>query len=139
MILYGNRKFVANFSGIARPLNELTEANTPFEWTKARQRAFDELKDALTSSPVLRSADFTRPFQLHTDWAKTGLGVVLSQRDDGKHKYVVAYASRNTNKAESNYSIYERKALAVVSAVTHFRHYLYGKRFTLITDHQPLE
>ena len=96
-------------------------------WAEAWQHAFDELKGALTSSPVLRSPDFQRPFDLHTDRAKTGLGAVLSQCGDDKHEYVVAYASRRNNKAESNYSRYEGEALAVVWAVTHFRHYVYGK------------
>ena len=64
---------------------------------------------------------------------------MLSQRDDDKNEYVIVYASRSNNKAESNYSIYEGEALAVVWVVTHFRHYLYGKPFVLVADHQPLE
>ena len=87
------RKFVPNFSNLAKPLNELMQANTPFEWTTAREGAFQALKSALVSSRVLRAPDFKRPFELHTDWAKTGLGAVLSQRDDDRNEYVIAYAS----------------------------------------------
>ena len=65
------RKFVPNFSNLAKPLNELTHANTPFEWTTAREGAFQELKNALISSPRLRALDFKRLFELHSDWAKT--------------------------------------------------------------------
>ena len=79
------------------------------------------------------------PFELHTDWAKTSLGAVLSQRDDDKNEYVIAYASCSNNRPKSNFSSYEGEALAVVWAVTHFRHYLYGNPLTLVTDHQPLE
>ena len=82
------------------------------------------------------ATDFKRPFELHTDWAKTSLGSLLSHRDDGMNEYVVAYASCNDNKAESNYSSYEGEALAVVWAVTHYRHYLYSKSLTILTDHQ---
>ena len=85
----------------------------------------------------MRSPDFGRPFELHIDWAKTGLGAVLSQKDSEDREYVVAYASRSNNKAEGNYSGYEGEALAVVWAVTHFRHFLYGRRSRLTTDHQP--
>ena len=101
--------FRPNFSNLAKPLNELTQANTPFEWTTAREGAFQELKGALVSLPVVRAPDFNRPFELHTDWAKTGLGVVLPQRDDDKIEYVIAYVSRSNNKAESNYLVMREK------------------------------
>ena len=61
------QKLVFNFSNLAKPLNEFTQANTPFEWTTAREGAFPEVKNALVSSPVLRALDFKRPFELHTD------------------------------------------------------------------------
>ena len=61
------RKFVPNFSNLAKPLNELTQADTPFEWTTAREGAFQELKNALISLPFLKALDFERPFELHTD------------------------------------------------------------------------
>ena len=62
-----------------------------------------------------------------------------SQQDDDGNEYVIAYASRSNNKAEGNYSIYEEEALEVAWAVTHFRHYVYGKLFTLVTHHEPLK
>jgi hypothetical protein len=87
---------------------------------------------------MLRRPDVSKSFQLHTDWSSLGLGAVLTQKDDLSREYVVAYALRSNNMAEANYSSYEGKALAAVWAIVHFRPYLYGQRFTLVTDHQPL-
>ncbi|CAM6127310.1 unnamed protein product [Calypogeia fissa] len=67
------------------------------------------------------------------------LGAVLTQQDEQKKEFVVAFASRSNNAAESRYSSYERECLAVVWAVAHFRCYLFGTPFTLVTDHQPLK
>ena len=67
------------------------------------------------------------------------LGAVLTQKDDAGREYVITYASRNNNDAEAKYSSYEGECLAVVWGVAHFRPYLYGQRFTLATDHQPLK
>jgi len=88
---------------------------------------------------VLRRPDARRPFQLHTDWSMLGIGAVLTQKDNDGKEYVIAYASRSNNDAEAKYSSYEGECLAVVWAVTHFRPYLYGQSFTLVTDHQPLK
>ena len=83
--------------------------------------------------------DSSRPFQLHTNWSVEGLGAVSAQKDDVGQEYVIAFASTSNNNAESNYSFYEGEALAAVWAIAHFRPYLYGQRFTLVTNHQPLK
>ena len=101
--------------------------------------AFEALKKALGSAPVLRRPDTRRPFQLHTDWSMLGLGSVLTQKDDDGKEYVIAYASRSNNDAEAKYSSYEGECLVVAWAVAHFRPYLYGQSFTLVIDHQPLK
>ena len=103
------------------------------------KRRLNTLKKHLTEAPILRRPDFDREFELHTDWSAQGLGAVLTQRDDEGNEYVVAYASRSCNKTERNYSSYHGECLAAVWAVSHFRYYLYGRKFTLITDHEPLE
>ena len=87
----------------------------------------------------MRPPDFDRPFELHNDWAKTGLGAELGQKDSDGKEYVVSFASRSNNRAESNNSSYKGEALAAVWGVTHYWHYLHGKAFALISDHQPLE
>jgi hypothetical protein len=83
----------------------------------------------------LRRPDYNRGFEVHTDWSGVGLGAVLVQRDDENREYVLAYASRSNNMTKRNYSSYAGKCLAVVWGVSHFRVYLYGRRFTLLTDH----
>ena len=76
---------------------------------------------------MLRRPDVSRAFQLHTDWSAVGLGAVLTQKDEEGKEYVVAYASRSNNSAESNYSSYEGEALAAIWTIAHFRPYLYGQ------------
>ena len=95
------------------------------------------LKSKLTTSPVFTFPRFTDPFLVATDASDTAIGGVLSQVQDG-HERVIAYWSRQLHKAEHNYSIIEREALAVVGAVKEFYPYLYGFPFKLITDHNPL-
>ena len=92
----------------------------------AQEAAFEALKHALGSAPVLRRPDARRPFQLHTHWSMLGIGDVFSQKDDDGKEYVIAYASRSNNDAESKDSSYEGECLAVVWAVAHFCPYLYG-------------
>jgi hypothetical protein len=87
---------------------------------------------------VLRCPNVSKSYQLHTDWSSLGLGALLIQNDDYGRQYVIAYASQSNNTAEANYSSYEGEALAAVWAIVHFRPYLYGQRFTFITNHQPL-
>ena len=86
----------------------------------------------------MRLPDHSLPFILYTDWNSNGLGVILAQVSSDGEEYVVAYASRSNNRAESNYSSYHGELLAAIWAIQHFQPYLYGRHFTLITDHQPL-
>ena len=110
---------------------------TAYSWTNKQQEAFDELKKAITTAPVVRYSDFEKPFLLYTDASLTGLGAVLAQKE-GKEEYVIAYASRTLSAAERNYGITELECLAIVWAVKYFRHYVYGSKLTIITDHSAL-
>ena len=83
--------------------------------------------------------NYTRPFQLQTDWSQDGVGAVLIHYDEAGQEFVVAFASRSCNDAERNYSAYDGESLAAVWAVQHFRHYLIGSPFLLLTDHKALE
>ncbi len=98
-----------------------------------------ELKARLVAALIMRRLIRGRPFQLHTDWNMLGLGAVLTQCDDEGKEFVVAYANRSNNAAESHYSSYEGECLATVWAIAHFRCYLFGTQFTLVTNHQPLK
>lgn len=132
------RRFVRGFADIARPLHKLTERNAVFRWTEGCQTAFDTLRVALTSAPILAYPDNTRPFILDTDASNTGIGGVLSQKDaDGEEK-VIAYASRALSKPERNYCVTRRELLAAVYFTKHFRLYLLGQPFILRTDQDSL-
>lgn len=131
------RKFIPNFSKITLPLVKLLRKNVNYEWTSLQQSAFENLKLLLCSEPVLQYPDFTKEFYLTTDASNYAIGAVLSQNDP-PNDLPIAYASRTLNKAESNYSTTEKELLAIIWSVKHFRPYLYGKKFTIITDHKPL-
>nr|XP_034195201.1 uncharacterized protein LOC117611376 [Osmia lignaria] len=131
------RRFIKSFSKIAKPLSDLTKKEQKFEWTQQQQQAFIILRDKLCEEPILQYPDFTQPFNITTDASGIAVGAVLSQGEIGKDQ-PVSYTSRVLNKAETQYSATERELLAVVYAVTHFRPYIYGRKFYLITDHKPL-
>jgi len=132
------RRFIENFSKRAQPLTRLTSKKTKWQWTTEEENAFAELKNALTTAPVLACPDFTKTFYLQTDASEVGLGAVLTQYHEG-HERVVAYASRTLNGAERNYSVTEKECLAVIWGVRKMRAYLEGYRFVVITDHQALK
>lgn len=130
------RKFIKNFAEITNPLNKLTRKNVTFLWTDRCQHAFETLKHALTTPPVLDFPDFSdkNEFVIQTDASGTAVGAVLCN----KNMKPVAYASRPLNKAELNYPTIQKELVAIVWAVKYFRPYVYGKSFTIMTDHRPL-
>ena len=131
------RRFVPNFSVIAAPLNALTKKNAVFQWTSECDRAFEELKHSLTTTPVLGYPRFGpgRSFILETDASTVGLGAVLSQTQDDGTIHPIAYASRSVDKHEKNYGISELETLGLVWAVRYFRSYLLGHPCVVYTDH----
>ena len=132
------RKFIQNYSRIATPMLKLLQKNVRFSWGDDQQRAFETLKKALISPPILQFPNFNKTFILQCDASDFGLGCVLSQETDGKER-PVAYASRTLNSAERNYSATEKECLAIVYALKHFRPYVYGRQFIVKTDHKSLE
>ncbi|XP_020294887.1 uncharacterized protein LOC109860298 [Pseudomyrmex gracilis] len=105
--------------------------------TNEQQHSFELLKTKLTSQPILSYPDWTKPFILTTDASNDAIGAILSQGEIGKDK-PLAFASRTLNKAETRYSTTEKELLAIVWATKHFRQYLFGKQFKIVTDHKPL-
>lgn len=132
------RRFIPNFSKLTKPLTSLLKKDVTFIWGEPQQKAFEECKHILTNPPILQYPDFSKEFVLTTDASLYAIGAVLSQGEVGKD-LPIAYASRTLNKAETNYSTIEREALAIIWAVKHFRPYLFGRRFKIVTDHQPLK
>ena len=133
------RKFVRDFALIARPLYDLTKVDVPFQWGKSQQVAFDTLKDKLCSMPVLQYPSFSKVMRLETDASGLSIGSILSQPDDEGKNHPVAYAGRGLTPAEKNYDVTGRELLAVVWSYVHFRVYLEGREFELVTDHSALK
>ncbi len=134
------RCFIPNYSSLAAPLTDLTRKGQPewVIWSPETEEAFHQIKRALTEEPVLRAPDFSCPFLLQTDASDAGLGAVLSQVQEGE-EHPVLFISRKLTKAERNYATVEKEALAVKWAVLELRYYLLGRKFTLLTDHAPLQ
>ena len=129
------RRFIPNFARIASPLHQLTHKGVVFKWTPECSATFNELKNKLTTAPVLAYPRFDRDFILETDASILGLGAVLSQvQDDGK-PHPISFASRALSNSEKNYAITELETLAVVWAISHYHHHLYGHSVTVLTDH----
>ena len=131
------RRFIPDFSTIASPLTYLTKKRTKFHWTPEHQVAFDKLKKLLTSAPILAYPDNNSEFILDTDASNTGIGAVLSQIQNGEEK-VVAYASRTLNKHQIKYCTTYKELLAVITFIRQYRHFLWGRHFTVRTDHASL-
>ncbi|KAI3667584.1 hypothetical protein L6452_42650 [Arctium lappa] len=128
------RRFIQDFSEIATPLTSLTRKNVKFHWTDAQEQAFQTLKRKLCEAPILSLPDGSEDFVVYSDASKMGLGCVLMQR--GK---VIAYASRQLKDHEKNYPTHDLELAAVVFALKLWRHYLYGAKCTLFTDHKSLK
>ena len=131
------RRFVKGFADIAKPLYMLMEKDAVFSWTAECEQAFQTLKSALVTPPILAYPSEKEVFILDTDASSVGLGAVLSQVQDGVEK-VVAYYSRVLSSTERKYCVTRRELLAVVKAVDHFHHYLYGRHFIVHSDHGSL-
>ena len=132
------RKFIKDFSKIAYPLTELTKKEKPFEWNENQQESFDELKKAMTNTPVLRCADPKLPYEVTTDASDIGIGGVLTQTDDSGAR-PVAYTSRKLSDTEQRYSTPEKELLSIIHALETWRPYLHGSKFIINTDHHPLK
>lgn len=128
------RRFIKNFAQISAPLNRLTQKDVEFRWSNECQIAFDTLRESLIRPPILQYPNFEGNFTLRTDASGFALGAVLSNADDKP----IAYHSVALKPAERNYSTIEKELLAIVWAVKSFRPYLFGRRFTIKTDHRPL-
>ena len=132
------RRFIPQFARIAAPLTELTKKTVPWSWSLRAGEAFNALKTALLSAPVLKLADADKEYTVTCDASDFAVGAVLSQQyEDGEHP--VAYESRKMNSAEQNYPTHERELLAVIHALRTWRHYLAGQKFTVVTDHYSLQ
>ncbi|GJW44525.1 putative reverse transcriptase domain-containing protein [Tanacetum coccineum] len=128
------RRFIEGFSLISKPLTKLTEKNKKYEWGTDEDEAFQTLKQKLCSAPILALPEGTENFVVYCDASHKGFGAVLMQREK-----VIAYASRQLKKHEENYTTHDLELGAVVFALRLWRHYLYGTKCTVYTDHKSLQ
>jgi RNase H-like domain found in reverse transcriptase/Reverse transcriptase (RNA-dependent DNA polymerase)/Integrase zinc binding domain/Integrase core domain len=130
-------KFVPGFAKLCLPLRPLLKADSTWDWTSACQRAFDTIKQRIASPPILAHFDATADTVLTCDASATALGACLSQISNGVER-PVGFASRLLTPTESKYSASEREALACLWASEKWHFFLYGRHYTLITDHSAL-
>jgi len=114
------RRFIKNFSQIAKPLTNLLQKDIDFKFDESCLQAFNILKNALVSAPVVQAPDWSLPFELMCDSSDFAVGAILGQRKEGR-SYVIAYASKTLNDAQRNYTTTEKEMLAVVFAIVKFR------------------
>ncbi|GJS58876.1 putative reverse transcriptase domain-containing protein [Tanacetum coccineum] len=128
------RRFIKDFSKIAKSLTELTQKNKKYIWGKDQETAFQLLKQKLCEAPILALPEGNDDFVVYCDASHQGLGAVLMQREK-----VIAYASRQLKPNEENYTTHDLELGAVVFALKIWRHYLYGTKCTVFTDHKSLQ
>lgn len=127
------RKFVRNFGIISKPLTDLLRKGSIFTWSASAEEAFQHLKQALASAPVLAMPDFSKPFVVETDASDVGVGAVLSQSS-----HPLAFISRALGPKSKGLSTYEKEFVAIILAVDHWRPYLQTSEFIIKTDHRSL-
>ncbi|GJR95473.1 putative reverse transcriptase domain-containing protein [Tanacetum coccineum] len=128
------RRFIEGFSKIAKPMTKLTQKNVKFDWGEKEEAAFQLIKQKLCSAPILALPKGSENFIVYCDASHKGLGAVLMQNEK-----VIAYASRQLKIHEKNYTTHDLELGAVVFALKMWRHYLYGTRCTVFTDHKSLQ
>uniref|UniRef100_A0A3P9LGA0 Gypsy retrotransposon integrase-like protein 1 n=1 Tax=Oryzias latipes TaxID=8090 RepID=A0A3P9LGA0_ORYLA len=135
------RRFIRNYSSIAAPLTQLTSINKTYSWNPAADSAFKKLKSLFVSAPILVQPDVTKQFIVEVDASDSGVGAVLSQREESSGKLKpCAFFSRKLSQAEQNYDVGNRELLAIKLALEEWRHWLEGaeKPFIVWTDHKNL-
>lgn len=134
------RVFIENFASLSGPLTDcLKKSNRPFKLSKNGIEAFEKLKQALSSAPVLSQPDFSKEFIVQCDASRIGVGGVLLQYDASGKEHPIAFMSQKLNKAQQNYTVTELECLAAVLSVKRFRPYIEGLPFRIVTDHSSLK
>ncbi|GFU34338.1 retrovirus-related Pol polyprotein from transposon 17.6 [Trichonephila clavipes] len=128
------RKFIQNYSIIAKPLSDLLRDNAVFHFGPEQQLAFQTLRQKLSENPVLHIFKQGAKLELHTDASKFGYGAILLQQSDDNKLHPVHYFSKKTTPQEEKYSSYELEVLAVIESLKKFRNYLVGNKFKIVTD-----
>ncbi|VDH99565.1 Hypothetical predicted protein [Mytilus galloprovincialis] len=133
------RKFIEGYSHITTSLNHLLRNDIPFEWSEKCQKAFDQLKKALCSAPILVYPNMSKPFILTTDASGTAIGYILGQLDSKGQEKVIAYGGRSLTQGERAWGVSELECLAVLEGIKSYHVYLANSHFKVYTDHQALK
>lgn len=129
------RKFIKDYAKVAQPITKYLKKNVKINAKDPNYiEAFEKLKKLISSHPILRYPNFDKPFTLTTDASNYAIGAVLSQEG-----HPICYISRTLNNHEKNYSATDKEFLAILWSVNYLRPYLYGRKFTIFTDHQPIK
>lgn len=131
------RKYIANFAKIAQPLHALCKKDVKFVWSEGCEKAFQQLKRALISTPVLCFADHSRTFYISVDASFYAVGAYISNEKPPNDR-PIEFFSKALNAAQINYATTHKELLAIVLAIERFQHYIWGKHFVVYTDHQAL-
>ena len=133
------RRFIKNFAALTKPLTACLKLGTKINPDDPEYKScFEICRNLLCNDPILRFPDFNKPFCVTTDCSNVAAGAVLSQNFDG-NDLPIAYASKTLSDTEQRYSTIEKELFAIMFALKTFRPYLYGQKFTLFTDHRPLQ
>ena len=132
------RNHIHQFAKIAEPLTTLLQKDKLWAWEKTQNDAFLKLRDELLAGNACAYPDFDKEFFLKSDGCDTTVGAVLTQKDEKGHEKIVACASQKLNSTEEKWAPYDKELFGIVWAVRQFSHYLRFRKFTIITDHQPL-
>ena len=131
------RQFIENFAGIAAPLSTLLRKDIKWKWDDEHQEAFEKLKCAMVTAPILKHPNFDLPFEIHSDASCESIGGCIMQEHDGI-LHPISYFSRKLRDAETRYSVSEWEALSVIANIKQFHYYIYGRKFKVVVDHKPL-
>ncbi|CAB3999688.1 Hypothetical predicted protein [Paramuricea clavata] len=132
-------RYIPDYSSLTFPLRQLTKKNVTFHWDHSHEKAFQSLKNAITTSQVLAHYNLTAETKVVVDASPWALGAVLLQKQADDNYRPIAYGSRSLADVEQKYGHIEKEGLAIVFGCEHFHMYLYGRSFELETDHRPLE
>ncbi len=134
-----NHQCIPGYAHIAAPLIALTRKHVHFRWGDEEQAAFDALRDALCTEPVMRHPDPAKPYILHTDASDFAVGAILTQEDEGGVDRPVQYISKTLSESQRKWAAIVKEAYAIVYALGKLRTYLQGAKFVVYTDHKPLK
>lgn len=132
-------RFIQNPGERLEPLHALLKKNTRFKWSESCEKAFEDIKSCLCSSPILAIFDREKPAYIYTDASNYGLGAVLKQPDANGVLHPVAYFSKKLSPTQLKQPVIYKECLAIKEAVSFWQYWLIGNSFTVVTDHRPLE